>query len=140
MPLTIIQTIVAGLFGGGVIGFIEFMIRRKDSKEDKNSEVMKKLNDIEGKIDCLERKVDANEDKRLECEAVASRVRILKFIDEIREGRCHTKDSFDQCCSDVTNYENFCSSHPTFKNNQTAASIEYFNHVYAERLEKNDFL
>lgn len=140
MPLTIIQTIVAGLFGGGVIGFIEFMIRRKDSKEDKNSEVMKKLSEIEGKIDQLESKVDANEEKRLEGEAVSARVRILRFIDEIREGRLHTKDSFDQCNSDITTYENYTSTHPLFRNNQTSASIEYFNHVYAERLEKNDFL
>ena len=134
------QTLIGVLFGSSMIGFIEFLIHRKDEKDDKNAAVMKKLDDIESKIDMLESKVDANECKRLECEAVNSRVRILKFIDEIREGRLHTKDSFDQCCSDITTYENFCSSHPGFKNNQTAASIKFFNNIYAERLEKNDFL
>lgn len=138
--MEILQTIFGGLLGGGLIGLIEFLIRRKDDKEEKNSEVLKKLGEIEKKIDALETKVDANEEKRLEGEAVSARVRILRFIDEIREGRLHTKDSFDQCNSDITTYERFCENHPNFKNNQTSASIEYFNRVYAERLEKNDFL
>lgn len=134
------QTLIGVLFGGGMIGFIEFMIRRKDEKEDKNSEVLKKLGEIEDKIDALESKVDANEEKRLEDGAVSARVRILRFIDEVREGRLHTKDSFDQCNSDITTYERFCADHPNFKNNQTTASIAFFNNIYAERLEKNDFL
>lgn len=138
--MEILQTILGGLFGGGLIGLIEFLIRRKDAKDEKNSEVLKKLGEIEKKIDSLEEKVDANEEKRLEGEAVSARVRILRFIDEIREGRLHTKDSYDQCNSDITTYERYTSSHPDFKNNQTASSIEYFNRMYAERLEKNDFL
>ena len=138
--MEIFQTILGGLFGGGLIGLVEFLIRRKDAKEEKNSEVLKMLGEIEKKIDTLEAKVDANEEKRLEGEAVSARVRILRFIDEIREGRLHTKDSFDQCNSDITTYERFCENHPNFKNNQTNASIEYFNKMYAERLEKNDFL
>lgn len=138
--MEILQTILGGLFGGGLIGLVEFLIRRKDAKEEKNSEVLKMLGEIEKKIDTLEAKVDANEEKRLEGEAVSARVRILRFIDEIREGRLHTKDSFDQCNSDITTYERFCENHPNFKNNQTNASIEYFNKMYAERLEKNDFL
>lgn len=138
--MDILNTLIGVLFGGGMIGFIEFMIRRKDEKEDKNSEVLKKLGEIDKKIDALEAKVDANEEKRLEDGAISARVRILRFIDEIREGRLHTKDSFDQCNSDITTYERYTSTHPDFKNNQTVASVEYFNRIYAERLEKNDFL
>lgn len=138
--MDILNTLIGVLFGGGMIGFIEFMIRRKDEKEDKNSEVLKKLERIEAKINTLEAKVDSNEEKRLEGEAVQCRVRLLRFIDEVREGRRHTKDSFDQCNSDITVYERYCKNHPEFKNNQTASSIEYFDKLYAERLEKNDFL
>ena len=138
--MEIVQTLLGGLLGGGFIGLIEFLIRRKDTQQEKSSEVLKKLGKIEKKIDTLETKVDANEEKRLEGEAVSARVRILRFIDEIREGRFHTKDSFDQCNSDITTYEHFCENHPSFKNNQTASNIGYFNKIYAERLERNDFL
>jgi hypothetical protein len=138
--MELLQTLIGGLIGGGLIGFIEFLIRRRDERNDKNSEVLKKLERIEAKINTLEAKVDSNEEKRLEGEAVQCRVRILRFIDEVREGRRHTKDSFDQCHSDITVYERYCKNHPEFKNNQTASSIEYFDKLYAERLEKNDFL
>lgn len=134
------QTLIGVLFGSSMIGFIEFLIHRKDEKDDKNAAVMKKLEEIEGKIDALENKVDENEEKRQESVAIASRIRVLKFADEIREGRRHTKDSFDQCNSDITTYERYCEKHHDFKNNQTAATIAFLNDCYAERLEKNDFL
>lgn len=109
------------------------MIQRFDAKRAKKSEILRRLDEIEKRINDL----DAKAERR---EIVASRIRILHFNDELQAGREHTKDSFDQCMSDITNYTYYCETHPDFKNHQTEATIEYIKNIYAERLEKHDFL
>ena len=144
MHMQIVQTIIAGLLGGGLIGFIEFMIRRRDAKNDKNKEVLDALDKLDKKVDErfneLDKKIDQVDKKGDERNAIASRVRILRFRDEMLEGRSHTHDSFQQVLTDVDEYENYCTKNPSFRNNQTASTIEHIKHNYSERLEKHDFL
>lgn len=131
--MDILQTLIGGLIGGGLIGFIEFLIRRKDERNDRLKEVVERL-------ECIDKRIKELDEKGDEREAVNNRIRILRFMDELREGRMHSKDSYDQCITDITDYEHYCSTHPDFKNNQTVLTIEHIKHNYAERLEKNDFL
>lgn len=138
--MDILQTIIGGLLGGGLIGLIEFLIRRRDERADKNSEVLRKIGELNQKIDDLGKKIDEVDQKGEERGAIQSRVRILRFMDEILEGRKHSKDSFDQVMSDITSYDQYCEAHPMFRNNQTATTVEYIQKNYQERLEKHDFL
>lgn len=131
--MDILQTLIGGLIGGGLIGFIEFLIRRKDERNDRLKEVVERL-------ECIDKRIKELDEKGDEREAVNNRIRILRFMDELREGRMHSKDSYDQCITDITDYEHFCVTHPDFRNNQTVLTIEHIKHNYAERLEKNDFL
>ena len=128
-----LQTIIVALLGGGVVGLVEFLIRRHDAKKDNNSEILMTLRRLEDKIDAVDSKGD-------ERNAVEMRVRILRFRDEMLEGRNHTHDSFQQVLGDVDEYEEYCSIHPEFRNNQTVATIEHIKKNYQERLEKHDFL
>lgn len=105
-----------------------------------NSEVVEKVDNLEKHITEFENKMKGMEEKEDERAAVNSRVRILRFNNELQEGRLHTKDGFDQVLSDITDYEAYCNSHPSFKNSQTSATVEYIKKNYAERLEKHDFL
>ena len=91
-------------------------------------------------IDGLRVKIELVDKKSDERAAVAARVRILRFMDEMSEGRRHSKDSFDQVLADVDYYERYCKANEDFKNNQTAATVEHIKRTYAERLEKRDFL
>lgn len=131
--MDVLQTLVGGLIGGGLIGFIEFLIRRRDERNDRSADILRRLDGIDRRIKELDEKGD-------EREAVNSRIRILRFMDELRSGRLHSKDSYDQCMTDITDYEHYCNTHKDFKNNQTELTIEHIRHNYAERLEKNDFL
>lgn len=131
----IILAIVIAVIGSNALwGFIQFLVQRKDSKNDKYKEILDAIDALSKKVDKID--ADSQEDK-----AVTARVRILKFMDELLEGRRHTKDSYDQCNTDITYYEHYCKEvNPNFKNNQTAATIEYINKDYQERLKNHDFL
>lgn len=98
--------------------------------------------ELSEKIDALADKVDKLEAKEDERDAVNKRVRILRFEDELQRDQRHTKDSFDQVMEDINQYEKFCEpgKHPEFKNGKTEATIEHIKSVYAERLNKHDFL
>jgi len=129
----VITVIVAVIGSNALWGFIQFLMERKDKKDDCSKKIMDMIENLDKKID----KIDKEAQER---EAITARVRILKFMDELLEGRKHTKDSYDQVMTDITNYNKYCSANPDFKNNQTEATIEYINKDYQKRLEKHDFL
>ena len=129
--------------GGGIFVFVQFLITRYDKRHDKMDEVTKSIqslsDDMQERFDTLDRKIDTVDAKGDERFAISSRVRILRYEDELQEGRKHSKDSWDQVMSDIDYYESYCETHPDFRNNQTVATVEHIQHGYRERLEKRDF-
>ena len=133
MDKDVIVAVVAAVIGSNALwGFIQFLVQRKDNKND----CAKKILDM---IQKLDEKIDKLDDELSERGAIACRVRILKFMDEILEGWNHSFDSYTQVMQDITNYANYCAENPSFKNHQTVATIEYIKNDYQEHLEKNDF-
>lgn len=128
-----LQMLIEILIGGGLFAFVQFLINRYDSKNNKFDGIEKEIAALRTEIKHIDEKSDVRE-------AVAVRVRILQFNDELLEGKRHSKDSYDQVESDITVYESFCESHPDFKNNQTMLTIQNINRNYSERLQKRDFL
>lgn len=96
--------------------------------------------DLTEKVDRLEVRLAAIDEKTDKQVAINRRVRILKFNDELQRELNHSKESFDQVLQDITDYEAYCAAHPDFKNNQTVETVAYIKKCYAERLEKHDFL
>lgn len=139
MDLGLMQTIVGGVLGGSLMGMIEFLIRRHDEKNNRHDEILEAIARLDEKINSVEqavKDVDAKGDERYTLQA---RVRMLRFEDELQEGRYHSKDSWDQAISDCDIYKLYCSNHPGFKNGQTAATEEHIRTEYAQRLEKKDW-
>lgn len=131
--LTALVTVIGAVCGSaGIWAYIDHRQQRKADKEMQDNEILKEIKSMREEITELRNVVDENEAK-------ACRIRILKFADEVYMEMNHSKDSFDQCLSDVTYYEKFCSDHPDFKNNQTGETIEYIKEVYRERMQKKDF-
>lgn len=92
------------------------------------------------KVDHLEKTIVGVREDADERAAIACRVRILRFGDEVRHDIRHSKDHFDQTLSDITEYERYCARHPEFKNNMTVLTSQRIQEIYAELLETNDFL
>jgi len=129
---SIIAIFVAVIGSNALWGFIQFLLQRKDNKDDCSKKILDMIQKLDEKIDKLDGELS-------ERGAIACRVRILKFMDEILEGWNHSFDSYTQVMQDITNYINYCDLHPRFKNHQTEATIEYIENDYQEHLEKNDF-
>ena len=123
---------IAFLGSTGVWTLVDHRQQRRADREMQDNGVMKELKTIRQEIAELKETVDENEAK-------ASRIRILKFADETFMDANHSKDSFDQCMSDITFYEKYCSDHPKFKNHQTEETVAYIKEVYHERMQKKDF-
>lgn len=131
--LTALITVLGAVCGSvGLWNYLDHRQQRKADKEMQDNEILKEIKNLRDEITELRNTVDENEAK-------ASRIRILKFADEVYMEMNHSKDSFDQCLSDATFYEKFCKDHPDFKNNQTGETIEYIKEVYHERMQKKDF-
>ena len=129
---SIIAIFVAVIGSNALWGFIQFLVQRKDNKSDCSKKIIEMIQKLDEKIDGLDGELS-------EHRAIACRVRIIKFMDEILEGWSHSHDSYIQVMQDITNYLNYCREHPEFKNHQTEASIEYIKNDYQKHLETNDF-
>lgn len=129
---SIIAVFVAVIGSNALWGFLQFLLQRKDKKDDCSKKIIEMIQKLDEKIDKLDGELS-------ERGAIACRVRILKFMDEILEGWNHSRDSYTQVLQDITNYTNYCNTHPLFLNHQTEATIEYIKNDYQEHLEKNDF-
>ena len=92
------------------------------------------------KVDNLSTDIRNLRDECEEREATACRTRILRFGDEILHDVRHSKEHFDQILIDITAYENYCASHPDFRNNVAVATIKRINQVYEWCISNNNFL
>lgn len=151
---SIMAIFIAVIGSNALWGFIQFLLQRKDNKEDGSKKIIEMIKKLDEKFDekiveldekstqrneKLNKKIDKLGGELSEHSAIACRVRILKFMDEILEGWEHSHDSYVQVMQDITNYLNYCDTHPLFLNHQTEASIAHIRADYQNRLEKNDF-
>lgn len=97
-----------------------------------NGEVMERM-------EKLEKTVEANQAVADERDAKATRIRILRFGDEILHGQEHSKEHFDQILLDITEYQQYCKDHPDFKNNMTEMTTHKILETYAKVWDKRDF-
>lgn len=142
--ITALITIFGALCGSvGLWTYLDHWQQRKADKEKQDSELLKEVKGIHSEIsefrDNIRKEITELKETIDENEAKASRIRILKFADEIFMEMNHSKDSFDQCMSDITFYEQYCKDHPKFKNHQTEETVVYIKEVYHERMKKKDF-
>lgn len=118
--------------GGALLGFIQFLLNRVFAKHDRNDAVLKKLEELDRKIDGLGERVDENA-------AVLARTHILRFSDELQNGIRHSSDYFRQQMDDIRTYERYCEAHPDFANGYTEAAARYISRTYDKLLEKGEF-
>lgn len=91
------------------------------------------------RVDVLSDKIEAVAESVAETRAIAARVRILRFADEIIGKQAHSRESYVQIFTDIDTYDRYCRSHLDFKNHNTVSAQKLINDAYDERSRKNDF-
>ena len=67
------------------------------------------------------------------------RTQILRFNDELIDDKHHTREHFIEILAVIDAYEDYCRSHPDYKNNRCICAVANIKRVYNERLQKHDF-
>lgn len=103
-------------------------------------EIGKKIDSQGRQIESLERSFTSKAAEDEEKEAKACRRRILRADDEIRLGMKHSKDFFEDVLRDIDAYEEYCDSHPHFKNRCAESAIRNVAETYDMCKAENSFL
>lgn len=122
---TFLTVVITVLSSGAVFGFIQFMIKRNDDKNDKQDEILKSLADLKNEF--------------LAESARTSRIAILRFDEELIAGVHHSKEYFHIILDDIDRYEKYCSQHPEFKNNYTVEAVNSIKETYRDLKTKGVF-
>ena len=91
-------------------------------------------------IEDLDKKLDAHIKMEEDDKMRQARLRIIRFNDELVEGRPHSESYFEDILDDVDTYEAYCAKHPDFKNNRGAAAMKNVKEVYDKVKRKGGFL
>ncbi len=105
-----------------------------------NSDIASKVDSLDEKINNLEinlKDLKADCDKR---DATLCRAHILRFGDEVLHGVKHSFEHYQNVLLDIDTYEEYCSTHPLYKNNLAKVTIELIKKTYKESFNNKDFL
>jgi len=91
------------------------------------------------KIDAVIGKVDRLENQAEEDKAIQARTHILRFADELYDGRHHSQEYFLQMLDDIKTYERYCGEHPDFPNGRTVQACDLIKTTYEKLWEQHKF-
>ena len=128
-----LQAAAIALISGGLVSLIEFLIRRSDEKQDKNSEVLKAIQSLADKITGIEDRMDKEN-------ADEARRNILAFDDELRRKVDHSEESYNQVLADIKFYRHYCREHDEYENDKATSAIAHIRETYQEVKNANRFI
>lgn len=105
-----------------------------------NKEMLDKFDNIQEKVDALERRNKQQDAKKDEDDALKARRRIIRFADEVRRKEKHSEEYFNNILEDISNYKDYCDTHPEFENEKAVIAIKIIEQAYEHCIRENDFL
>ena len=69
-----------------------------------------------------------------------ARYRILRFYDELCEGRRHSESHFEDILDDIDRYEQYCQTHPDYKNSRGHVAMRNIKLTYERLKTEGKFL
>lgn len=140
-PWTAIINWFSNKFNGEINSQLKEINASLEAFKETAQNLSDKIEEQDKKIDALSEKIDANE-------AIACRTRIVRFGDDLYQGMRHaesgytfrpSKEHFDHILIDITNYRNYCKTHPNFENNIAEMTIKQIKEAYEARFISGKF-
>lgn len=105
-----------------------------------NAGVMKEIKDIKAELEETKKKLDAHIEEGEERKANNYRSSVLHFNNELVRGLGHTEEDYDEILRVIWKYNEYCKTHPKYKNNKMPHAIKNVERMYDEMLRTNGFL
>ena len=104
-----------------------------------NSGINKRINEVNDRVDRLEKSIDNHIEKCDIEDWKKKRNYIVKFVNEGVNGTRHTKESFENVIALCDEYEDYVEQNPNIHNGVINGSISAIRMKYHEHLIKADF-
>lgn len=118
----------------------KLMAGMKHEVSELKRELAKEVADIKSDVSSVKDNIEELREEHREDEAIGSRIRILRFADEVYQKEEHSKEYFNQILDDITRYKDYCKAHPDFQNDKTVIATERIEEVYRHCLKTHGFL
>lgn len=105
-----------------------------------NAGVIKEIKDIKAELEETKKKLDAHIEEGEERKANNYRSSVLHFNNELVRGLGHTEEDYDEILRVIWKYNEYCKTHPKYKNNKMPHAIKNVERMYDEMLRTNGFL
>lgn len=133
-----------GVGGAGLAFVLMGLIKIKPLEISVWSWLLRKLGkalngETNDRLDTIEKTLTDHMATDAEKEALHNRTMILRFADEMFDGKYHSQDHFEEILERIDKYEDYCREHEGFKNGRTAASEEIIKDQYRECLQRHSF-
>ena len=139
MSDTIIVALIS-MFGSGLVAAITIIPTIISNRKKTQDSIKKSNEETEKRVDKLQASFDAHVKDYEDTRAGSQRYRILRFYDELCEGREHSERHCEDILDDIDDYEQYCDSHPDFRNNRGHVAMQYIRDIYARLKAKGGFL
>ena len=131
--------LISGVFS--LLGIVVTVIPTIIANRKKTQESIKQTTEaMEKRIDKLQTSYDAHVRDYEAAKASSQRYRILRFYDEVCEGRKHSESHFEDILDDIDSYERYCDQHKEYKNNRGHVAMQYIRDTYARVKASGGFL
>lgn len=105
-----------------------------------NGEVISQIDALKAEVIEVRERQEQMDRERKDDKADDARTRIIRAADEIRLGQKHSKEFFDLCIKDCSDYKEHCKKNELYQNDKANMSIALVEETYMKCMKENSFL
>ena len=140
-----IGEIIGAIGGGSILIVILGLIKVKPLEISVWSWIFRKIGKaFNGEtldyVKSIQKTLDEHLQQHDKSQAENNRERILRFADEIYDGKKHSKESYDDIIDVMRDYDKYCEDHKDFLNGRTHAASEIIDSTYKKLFTEHKFV